>query len=415
MKTLIHILCAGVAGIVCCSCSDEYNVDPISAVNLDISVDNDLRFDEINQAYVTHLNDPVSFSFRGDLVDNILFYSGEIGHEYRYRDRVYADPQCDLKPTILIRTGLSSPQAEKSACFRFLVSHDLEEYSDRAVSQATWLDVGELDLRDGNRTSSDVTQYYYPTLGIQNESGLTDDYTEWLSGEYVVYGIQAKSNEAQYNRLKLRQFDVSNVETRDYSFTLDGTEVVVKKSLSHPIFEALSPFDSSFKVTNDETPACWASYTPSTTVPEGTSEVVPNSQLYRWNVAEMGLKYGEGSGYPWVRTNAVGQDIKCTYDTEVWEPNKNIDLGNGVLGTTPTEAMKKQPSESWLVSRRHHVRQVSRDEVSSYVKIKSMSMVWNFSHTFLDKGLYTVTFVLNNQNRNETEEKVVEFKIIVID
>ena len=44
-----------------------------------------------------------------------------------------------------------------------------------------------------------------------------------------------------------------------------------------------------------------------------------------------------------------------------------------------------------------------------------MSMVWNFSHTFLDKGLYTVTFVLNNQNRNETEEKVVEFKIIVID
>ena len=159
MKTLIHILCAGVAGIVCCSCSDEYNVDPISAVNLDISVDNDLRFDEINQAYVTHLNDPVSFTFRGDLVDNILFYSGEIGHEYRYRNRVYADPQCDLKPTILIRTGLSSPQAEKSACFRFLVSHDLEEYSDRAVSQATWLDVGELDLRDGNRTSADVTQY----------------------------------------------------------------------------------------------------------------------------------------------------------------------------------------------------------------------------------------------------------------
>lgn len=51
MKTLIHILCAGVAGIVCCSCSDEYNVESLSAVNLDISVDNDLRFDEINQAY----------------------------------------------------------------------------------------------------------------------------------------------------------------------------------------------------------------------------------------------------------------------------------------------------------------------------------------------------------------------------
>ena len=77
--------------------------------------------------------------------------------------------------------------------------------------------------------------------------------------------------------------------------------------------------------------------------------------------------------------------------------------------------MKKQPSESWLISRRHHTRQVTRDEVSSFIKIKSMSMVWNFSHTFLDKGMYTVTFVLNNQNRNETKENVIEFKIIVID
>lgn len=415
MKTLIHILCAGVAGLVCCSCSDEYNVDPVSSVDLDVTVDNALRFDETNQAYVIRLNDPVSFSFHGDIVDNILFYSGEIGHEYRYRNRVYAGSECDLRPSILIRTGLTAPKAEKSARFRFLVSHDLEEYTDLAVSRATWLDVGDIDLRNGNKTTSDVTQYYYPTLGLQGESNLTDDCSEWMSHDYVVYGIRAKSNEAQYNRLKLRQFEVANVETRDYSFMLDGTEIIVKKSISHQIFKAMSPFDTSFKVTNDETPACWASYTPQMTVPEGTSQEVPNSQLYRWNVAEMGLKYGEGSGYPWVRTNAVGQDIRCTYDTEVWEPNKNIDLGNGTIGTTPTDAMKKQACESWLVSRRHHVRQVSRDEVSSYVKIKSMSMVWNFSHTFQNKGLYTVSFVLNNQNRNETQVKVVEFKIIVID
>lgn len=415
MKLLIHILLVSLTGISFCSCSDDYNVDDISVVNLEITVDNALRFDEGNQAYVTRLNDPVSFSFHGDIVDNILFYSGEIGHEYRYRNRAIAGPDAALKPTILIKTGLSSPKDEKGAQFRFLVSHNLGEYTEKAVAEAEWADVGTTDLRKGNRTTGDVTQYYYPTLGLQDKNNLNDDYTDWMSHDCVVYGIKAKSNESQYNRLKLSQFEVKNTETRDYGFTLDGTEINVKKSKDHRIFKALSPFDASFKVTNDATATSWASYTPERTVPEGTSESVPNSRLYTWNVAQMGLKYGEGSGYPWVKTNAAGQDIKCTYDTEVWEPNKNINLGNGTVGNVPTDAMKKQPSESWLVSRRHYTHQVSQDEVSNFVKIKSMSMVWNFSHTFLDKGMYTVTFVLNNQNRNDTNEKVIEFKIIVID
>ena len=44
-----------------------------------------------------------------------------------------------------------------------------------------------------------------------------------------------------------------------------------------------------------------------------------------------------------------------------------------------------------------------------------MSMVWNFSYNFAEKGKYLATFVVNNQNRNETFEKTVEFNIIVID
>lgn len=415
MKFLIHILSLSLTGVLLYSCSDEYNIDETSAVSLDITIDNALRFDETNQAYVVKLTDPVAFTFHGDIVDNILFYSGEIGHEYRYRTRAIADPDAQIKPTILIKTNLVSPKDDKGASFRFLVSHDLETYTDEAVVDAEWADVGTTELRKGNRVASDITQYYYPTLGLQDKNNLSDDYTDWLSHDYVVYGIKAKSNEAQYNRLRLRQFEVKNTETRDYSFTLDGTEITVQKSKAYQLFKAFSMFDASFKVTNDVTAASWASYTPEMTIPEGTTESVPNSRLYTWNVAQMGLKYGEGSGYPWVKLNAAGQDIRCTYDTEVWEPNKNVDLGNGTIGTAPTEAMKKQPSESWLISRRHHTRQVTRDEVSSFIKIKSMSMVWNFSHTFLDKGMYTVTFVLNNQNRNETKENVIEFKIIVID
>ena len=93
----------------------------------------------------------------------------------------------------------------------------------------------------------------------------------------------------------------------------------------------------------------------------------------------------------------------------------NLTLPDGTVLATPSEAMKKQPAESWAISRKHHVRQVDQDEVSAYIKIKSMSMVWNFSYSFAEKGKYKATFAVNNQNRNEGYEDVYEFDIIVVE
>lgn len=71
-------------------------------------VDYNITLDPGNTYYA---GDPVRFNFTGD-VDNILFYSGEIGSQYMYRDR-YEVPvesviSADMEMTILSQYGKNS-------------------------------------------------------------------------------------------------------------------------------------------------------------------------------------------------------------------------------------------------------------------------------------------------------------------
>ena len=394
------------------SCGDDFTLDAPEDVRLDVRIKGVTETDPATGAYIINAGELVNFEFVGDKVDNILFYSGEIGMEYRYRNRGLAENGDNLQPTILIKTALSDVDASVKSKFTFMVTDGLKEYNKEAVEQAQW-DESAIPLRNNNVATAAVTQYYTPKKGLQSSNVKDDEYSKWYTNEFVTYAIKAKSNTATKMRLQLQQFDVKNTETRDYSYTLDGVPISVKKTKDHQIFKAFSLFDASYKVANDMTAACWAGYTPLTTIKEGESSPVPNSQWYIWNVAELGLKYGEGSGYPWVKTNQAGQDIKCVYNTDIFVPNKNIVLPDGTITDTPTDEMKAEPSESWLISRNHYTKQVSKDAVTSYVKTKVMSMVWAHKYVFTSKGAYTMTFVINNQNVDETKEIVKEIKVIV--
>ena len=117
----------------------------------------------------------------------------------------------------------------------------------------------------------------------------------------------------------------------------------------------------------------------------------------------------------WVRQNKVGQNIKCTYDIEVFEPVNPFVMADGRQVDEPTEAMKKSPSESWIISRMWNTRKVQRDAPTTVIKIKQMNMVWNYSYTFAETGSYVCTFVHQNQSILHTQQKVTEFRIVVIE
>lgn len=405
-----------------CGCED---FDEANDLNFDMNVSTTHEIDPETGAYVVSTTDNIEFTFHGDIVDNILFYSGSLGEECRYRNRWLADKDANIKPQVRIKTaalGLKNPATTSK--FEFLIAFDNDipqEYTDKAVAAAPW---AHYPLRSQSVNSgSAVTEYFDFNEGLAKTNG-NFDYTNWLSHEEVVYGVRAKSNVASTNRLQLQEFYVSNTETRDYSYTLQGTAVNVRKSKEYVIFKDCSILDQNLRISNTETAASWGMYTPLETIKEGEETPVPNSQYYAWNSPEFGLKYGELTGsYPWVVTNKLGQNIRSVYSMEIFVPNQNFrdKDGNLILNadgkpiSAPTVEMENEPSESWVVSGRHNIHKVMPDVPSSYVKTKSQSMMssFNYSYAKIGKGLYTATFIINNQTHAATKEIVKEFKFLV--
>lgn len=389
------------AGAVC-SCSDRLAIDPVKEVDVQISISAKTRPGEDGKdMYVVRKGETVQFDFKGGNTDAILFYSGEIGHEYRYRSRSEAEEGVQLSADITLKTNVRNYNSGTNFFSSLSYVKDPEGYEPEYIASAEWVRLDEAGLRQGKEDATDLTLKYSST--------------DLCSGGTAMFRIVAKSNAAQNNRLMLRQFELANTETRDYGYELDGVRVDRKKTRKSQIFKAMSLFDDSYRVSSDETAACWASYTPEFTIPEGYSLPVQNSRYYTWNVAELGLRYGEGSGMDWVRHNKVGQNIKCTYDIEVFEPVNPFVMEDGRQIDEPTEAMKKSPSESWIVSRIWNTRKVNRDEPTTVIKIKQMNMVWSYNYTFEETGCYVCTFVHQNQSIIETQQKVTEFKVIVIE
>lgn len=82
------------------------------------------------------VGEPVTFSISGD-ADNIVFYSGEPGHEYSLKDRLYADN--DLMVDFVSYTDYTT---EVHPNFQVLVSDDFNGiYTPADVEAATWKDV----------------------------------------------------------------------------------------------------------------------------------------------------------------------------------------------------------------------------------------------------------------------------------
>lgn len=121
MKNIIRYCGLLLVGLVSCM------EDEAPSVELNVALD--------KQVY--QVGEPVTFKLGGN-PDNIVFYSGEVGHNYAYKERYHADGDLLVKFKSWVRYG------DIYHNLKFLVSSDFSGIYDKEnVEAATWIDLSD--------------------------------------------------------------------------------------------------------------------------------------------------------------------------------------------------------------------------------------------------------------------------------
>ncbi|WP_288360085.1 DUF5017 domain-containing protein [uncultured Bacteroides sp.] len=121
MKNIIRYCGLLLVGLAACM------EDEAPSVKLNVALD--------KQVY--QVGEPVTFKLNGN-PDNIVFYSGEVGHNYAYKERYHADGDLLVKFNSWVRYG------DIYHNLKFLVSSDFSGIYDKGnVEAATWIDLSD--------------------------------------------------------------------------------------------------------------------------------------------------------------------------------------------------------------------------------------------------------------------------------
>lgn len=166
--------------LVCASCIKE----DIASADLQVST----------KASSYRIGDTVVFRFEGT-PDNIVFYSGEDGHNYALKDRLYADNDLQIDFKTLVQWGVIYDN------LKLLVSNNFSgEYTKEEIEKATWVDISEKAVFS---TGNDHTPS--GTVSLKSYSSPADTGSLYLAFRYT------DSQKTQQNRWVIRTFNAVKV------------------------------------------------------------------------------------------------------------------------------------------------------------------------------------------------------------
>lgn len=148
--------------------------------------------------------EPVTFNISGD-ADNIVFYSGEVGHQYGLRDRLYADN--DLMVDFVSYTDQSTGIHPN---FQVLVSSDFNGIYDAAnVAAATWTDVtGEFALPSATGANTPSGE-----VNLKQYAGDADGALVYFAFRYYDMDGVAQKNRWVVRSMNIRKVSPEGQET----------------------------------------------------------------------------------------------------------------------------------------------------------------------------------------------------------
>lgn len=380
MKTNLKIFLFPLIAFVLDSCTDERAL-VVTPDNFKVEVAGQLKV--LSDTFVVNANEIITFKFPDYCPDEILFYSGELGKEYRFGQRnIYNTTDGTVfESKITLSTAINSFDASVAKDYSLEAIFGLGKATVDEFEKANKTEL--MKLRAGSTVATTVTDNFIintTSTPINLETGVLN------------IAIVAKTADATKNLLSIPSagFIVANSEIRNYGFSKNGIQVDNLKTIAYPIIPNIFSY------------AAWAQHAPAKTTAIGTSIEVDNATGYSWDIGEIGVSYAPTITGGTIAPNKNGVTLAVNYPVSVSVP----------LDVTKVVASGITPSESWLISRGLNLATVTSD-ASIVVKRVDQSSIKNYPYIYKERGIYKASVVGINAGTNGTAKVVREFVILV--
>jgi len=380
MKTNIKILLFALVAFLFGSCNDERAL-VVAPDNFNVKVEGYVKL--ISDTIVVNVNENVTFRFPDGCSDEILFYSGESGKEYRFGQRgLYkAEDGTTFESKITVNTAVDSFDNALAKDFSLVAISGLKKTTAEELTTATKTELMKLRATSTNATS------LAENFVINNTSTPVT-----LSAGDLNLAIVSKSADATKNLLSIPAAGVvvTNTEIRNYGYSKNGVTVTNSKTLNFA------------QITNILGSAAWAQYAPAKTTAPGASTEVDNASGYSWNTGEIGVNYAPAVTGTAATPNKNGVVLAVNYPVSVTAP----------LDVTKVVAEATAPSEAWLISKGFNPAAVLSDAATVVKRVDQSSMKY-YQYIYKERGVYKASLVGVNVGTNGTLKVVREFVILV--
>ncbi len=364
MKLNKILVVAGIVGLVFCSCENEFKNDVELGVN--VAVEDGISFD--GQTVTVKKGTPVTFQLSGD-PDFLSFYSGEAGHEYRYKDRVMVASD-DIKSSVLKFSLL--PQYGKGSIQLLVANSDAfpglngsSSSTSRSmymqdsvlVTETTqWQPLSKRFVMGGGAGADDEA--------VSKETAYEIDMTPYL-GQRIAIAIRYEGHD-DWATTAQSKFTFKNMQIENQILDVDQPAVFAAESFG---FTALNLLycDPDFLSGTGNSAVGGRRRTAVANKPYGTAT---NNTEGVWNVKDWAAFFIHSSG--------ANQGPKIS---------------------------------SWLISNLMVVNACTPD---SGTQLKNISQsLDSYTHTYTEAGTYTATFVATNANHTGESRVTREYTVVV--
>lgn len=380
MKTNIKIFLFSLAAVTLNSCEDDRAL-VVAPDFFNVNVEGYVK--QISDTFVVNVNENVTFNFPDGCSDEILFYSGEAGKEYRFSERALYNvtDKTTFESKITTTTTINSFDASVAKDYSLVAVSGLGKATEAEFGRASKTEI--MKLRAGSLVATSVNDNF----SINSASTPVS-----LTAGDINLAVVAKSADATKNLLSVSSAGVvvTNSEIRNYGYSKKLVTVSNLKTLTYP------------QITAVLSSAAWAQYAPEkTTAPGATSESI-NASGYSWNTGEIGVSYAPAVTGTAAAPNKNGIVLAVNYPLSVTVP----------LDVTKVVSPATSPSEAWLISRAFNPAAVLPDAATVVKRVDQSSSKY-YQYVYKERGVFRVSLVGVNVGTNGTAKVVREFVILV--